>query len=463
MSNVFDFGSTAYLAGGKAVVEVPDNRELTVDGKYPTVDITPKKEPNPGQPESVKFVQWGFGNRLPLDIISKVYKNVTTSANIEFNNRLGVGDGIMVYRKVRTGNKLTVQPLLDSEAPEVFDFLMKCNYGRVIQEQIADLSVFGDANAEILIGRDGKTVSLISHKELCYSRLSETNDNGEIEWHGYSAKWSEGTPDDVIVTRYLDRRQPYLDLLRRIGQEPDLNGDKADTKERRFIMSMSQPVPGRFYYNKPFWWSIFEAGWYDFACAIPEFKRALINNQMVVKWHVHIDIKFWDKLFKTKGAVSEKQKKATREEFLSQLDKFLAGAENAGKSFVSEFKYDNVKGQMLEDIRITPVDNGLKGGEYISDSEEVSNIICYAMGVHPSLIGANPGKNGTISGSEARELFTIKQTMLKPIRDTLVLPLYIAKRLNGWPDDIHFAIPNLMLTTLDKNTGTEKSIGNEKL
>lgn len=462
MSKVFDFGDTAYLASGKAVVII-DNRELTVDGKYPTVSVTPVKETGMKTPPSVEFVQWGSGNKLPLEIISKVYKNVTTSANIDFNAKLGIGDGILVYRKVLNGKKLEIVPVLESEAPEIFDFLMKCNYTRVIQEQVADLSMFGDANAEIQIGRDGKTVALISHKEVCYSRLSETNDKGEIEWHGYSAKWSEGTPEDTIVTRYLDRKQPYLDLMRRLGQEADVDGDKKDSGERRFIMSMSQPVPGRFYYNKPYWWSIFEAGWYDFACAIPEFKRALINNQMVVKWHIHIESTFWKRLYASSGADTQEKKAAVRESFLESIDRFLAGSENAGKAFISEFTYDKVKGLSLEDIKITPVDNGLKGGEYISDSEEVSNIICYAMGVHPSLIGANPGKNGTISGSEARELFIIKQSMLKPLRDTLVLPLYVAKRLNNWNKDIHFAIPNIMLTTLDRNTGSEKSIGNEKV
>lgn len=463
MSQVFDFGVTAYLPGGSAVVTIPNNRELAVDGKYPTVPITPAPGLGVKPPKSINFVQWGAGNRLPLDIINKVYKNVTTGANIEFNSRLGAGDGIMVFRKVRSGNKLEIQPLLDSEAPEVFDFLMKCNYGRILQEQIADLAVFGDANAEFEIGRDGNTVSLISHKEICYSRLSETNNKGEIEWHGYSARWAEGTPEDVQVTRYLDRRKPYLDLMRRLGQEFDMDGEKHDSGERRFVMSLSQPVPGRFYYNKPYWWSIFEAGWYDFACAIPEFKRALINNQMVVKWHIHIESGFWKKLFAAVGATTEKKQKEERKRFLRSLDDFLAGTENAGKSFISEFQYDRVKGLALDDVKITPIDNGLKGGEYISDSEEVSNIICYAMGVHPSLIGANPGKNGTISGSEARELFTIKQALLKPIRDALVLPLYVAKKLNGWPADIHFAIPNIMLTTLDKNTGSIKSIGNEKL
>ena len=98
------------------------------------------------------------------------------------------------------------------------------------------------------------------------------------------------------------------------------------------------------------------------------------------------------------------------------------------------------------------------GGEYLEDSEEASNIISYAMGVHPSLIGSSPGKNKTINGTEARELFIIKQALLKPVRDRLLRPLRIIARYNDWPKDVDFEIPNMVLTTLDRGTGSEKVI-----
>ncbi|MCD7851891.1 MAG: hypothetical protein LUH63_20515 [Parabacteroides sp.] len=45
----------------------------------------------------------------------------------------------------------------------------------------------------------------------------------------------------------------------------------------------------------------------------------------------------------------------------------------------------------------------------------------------------------------------------------MLLPLYLAKEINGWDSSIEFGVKNIMLTTLDKNTGSEKSIGNEKV
>ena len=109
-------------------------------------------------------------------------------------------------------------------------------------------------------------------------------------------------------------------------------------------------------------------------------------------------------------------------------------------------------------MKITAIDNNFKGGEYLDDSEEASNIMSYAMGVHPSLIGSSPGKAKTINGTEARELFIIKQSLMKPIRDRILRPLYIIKAINGWDPTLKFVIPNIELTTLDKNTGSTKVI-----
>jgi hypothetical protein len=109
-------------------------------------------------------------------------------------------------------------------------------------------------------------------------------------------------------------------------------------------------------------------------------------------------------------------------------------------------------------VKIVPIDNPIKGGEYIDDSEEVSNIIAYGMNVHSSTIGSH-GKGGTINGTEARELFIIKQALMRPFRDLLLKPLYLIKAINKWPEDIYFIIPNLQLTTLDKGTGAVKNTG----
>jgi hypothetical protein len=461
-TEVFDFGTTAYLAGARAIVVMSDSSGITNDSRGST-SVTPKNRKEP-----VKFVSWGDGNDLPVKVMNSIYKNISVSSNVDFNARIAYGDSVIVCRKRKNEKReIVFEEMLPSEAPEIFKFLEDNNMNRMHQELGNDMAVFCDGFVEFIFNRDAKSpkIVMLRQKEAVFSRLSEQDETtGRIEWHGYSAKWSEGLPDDLVVTPFLDRDAPVYDLKKRKGIYPDeKTGKQKDCGDMRFVMSIALPTPGRFYYSKPYWWSIFESGWYDFACAIPAFKKALIKNQMVLRYHVKINMKFWDKLYKSEGIIEPKKKVERKKQFFSQLNDFLSGEENAGKSFVSHFQYDSVKGFEENDIVIEPLASFLKGGEYIEDSEEASNAICYAMGIHPSLQGASPGKGKSINGTEARELFIIKQALTKPIRDMLLLPLYVVKAINGWNPDIHFVISNIMLTTLDKNTGAEKQIGNQKV
>jgi hypothetical protein len=461
-TEILDGGTTALLTGAKAIVVMSDSSRITNDSRS-SITLTPKNRKEP-----VKFVSWGDGNDLPVKVMNSIYKNISVSSNVEFNAKMAYGQGLTVGRKKRNEKgEITFEEMLPSEAPEVFKFLEDNNVNRILQELVNDMAVFNDGFVEIIFNRDAKSpkIVMLRQKEAVFSRLSEQDEtSGRIEWHGYSAKWNEGLPDDLTVTPFLNREDPIYDLKKRKGIYPDeKTGKQKDCGDMRFVMSIIPPAPGRFYYSKPGWWSIFESEWYDFACAIPKFKKALIKNQMVLRYHVKINAKFWDKLFRSEGIIEPKEKVKRKKQFLDQLNSFLSGEENAGKSFVSHFQYDSVKGFEENDIVIEPLASFLKGGEYIEDSEEASNAICYAMGIHPSLQGASPGKAKSINGTEARELFIIKQALMKPIRDMLLLPLYVVKAINGWDPDVHFEIPNIMLTTLDKNTGAEKQIGNQKV
>jgi len=219
------------------------------------------------------------------------------------------------------------------------------------------------------------------------------------------------------------------------------------------------------YYPRSFWWSIFDSGWNDIMRMIPEAKKALMTNKLHIAYMVYISDRYWKEMFEKEKITDPEKQKERQKELLQQLEDFLSGAKNAGKTIVIPFKFNIQKGIEEKDIMITPLSKGdsKEGGDWIDDNEEATNMACYAMGVHPSLIGASPGKNKSINGTEARELFIIKQAMMRPVREKILLPLYIAKKVNRWDPDLHFVIPNIMLETLDKGTGQTKQIGNQKV
>ena len=450
------------LRGGEILVLTMDTTDVVTD-----VDVegVPVNHPDRGSEDPILFVPRGRGNDLPYEVMRSVLKNVTVSANLEFKCAVTYGEGVQVLRRFRTeSGKIETQEVLPTEEPEVFEWLENNNYNSTLLETINDVRLFGEAYVQYIFSRDEKHPKLVQIKplETTCSRLSTIEPkSGRIRWHGYSADWNkkDATGYEVIVTPLLDRQYPLYDLKQRMGKLPGDDGKEVVGKDRVFVHRLALPTPGRFYYACPYWWSVLLSGWLDFSNSIIEFKKNIIKNEMALKYVVYIQEEFYDKLYKARRAGTDEQKLEVRKEFLKNLEEFLTGAENAGNSFVTHFKYDRVKGVTEKDIIIEPVDKDKKGGDYIEDSEESSNVLCYAMGIHSSILGSSPGKSKTINGTEARELFTIQQALAKFAQQLVCQPLYVAKAMNGWPKDLEFAIANLQLTTLDKGTGAVKQTG----
>lgn len=110
-------------------------------------------------------------------------------------------------------------------------------------------------------------------------------------------------------------------------------------------------------------------------------------------------------------------------------------------------------------VRVIDLNAGNKkeGGDWSDDTSEAANTLCFAMGVHPNLIGATPGKSQmNNSGSDKRELFTLKQSMEKPTQDIMLKPYHVILHFNGWDDKLTVTVPMLQLTTLDENKDAKK-------
>ena len=457
---IIQIGSNlAYLTFAEAAVVITDNRQM-----FAIPDSPPMNNPLTANDNKLgKIVPWGADNKLPQDIIAKIRKSPDMSTNMLFNISAGYGESVMPVRKIVENKKLLLEPVIDNK--EINDFFENNDINGFLMEQLTDINYFYMAFPELILNQDKpdkRKVVELNHKEAAFSRWEEMDDHGNINHHFYSGKWelSPGAAD-IVATQALSRKNPILDLKRRIGREPYANLKKKDDQVFRYIVPIEFSTPGRFYYQMPYYWALIESGWYDFALLIPEFKRALLQNQMTIKYVVYLHELYFPTIFAEEGIVADADKKARIEKEYADIQKFLTGAKNTGKATISKMRY-SPDGKEIPMIKIVPIENHFKGGEYIEDSEEVSNILAYGMNTHASLIGSH-GKSKTINGTEARELFIIKQAMLKPVRDRLLKPLYVVKAINKWPDDIHFMIPNLELTTLDQGTGAKKVISQTEI
>lgn len=441
-------GTTAYIAGIQAaVITETKTTKLFAEPDRKPMSVTVK-----GLENAPDMVPWGENNDLPVQLVDKAYKLPQMTSDLWFNIVSSYGDGIKPVRVINEDGKQKIVPYIDNK--EVNTFFEENDIDGYLLEQTTDMHWFFNVFPEIIFNKengDKRKIVEIHSKEAVFSRWAKMNEQGFIPYHYYFAHWGSKQPDDqdniCVATPVLDTNRPVRHLREMMDEDKSKPWDK---RRNRFIVPVSFPIPGRSYYSKPYWYSIIESGWYDFAIQIPTYKKAIMNGQLGIRYIILLDNEYFPEIFRREKITTEKaQLKRIKKEY-ADLENFVKANEKTGSTIITFTKRDP-RGEPYPMIKIEAVRNEIKGGEYIEDSEEVSNLIHYAFMVQPSLVGPSPGKNKTINGTEARELFIIKQATLKPFRDRLLYPFYVIKAINKWPDDLHFVIPNLELTTLDKD------------
>lgn len=441
-------GSTAYIAGIQAaVITEPKTTKLFAEPDRKPAKITVK-----GFDNAPEMVPWGENNDLPVRLVDKAFKLPQMTSNLWFNIMASYGDGIKPVKIIEEDGKKSIVPYTGNN--EVKTFFEENDINGYLLEQLTDMHWFFNVFPEIIFNKENgaaRKIVEIHSKEATFSRWAKMDDQGRIPYHYYFAHWGSKQPDDqdniCTATPVLDSHRTVRHLRQIMEEDKNKTWDK---RRNRFIVPVTFPTPGRSYYAKPYWYSIIESGWYDFAIQIPTYKRAVMNNQLGIRYIILLDNDYFPEIFRREKITEEKQQRKRIKKEYEDIEKFVKGSEKAGSTLITFSKKDP-RGEPYPMIKIEPIRNEINGGEYIEDSEEVSNMIHYGMMAHPSLIGPSPGKNKTINGTEARELFIIKQALLKPFRDRILKPFYLIKAINQWPDDLHFVIPNLELTTLDKD------------
>lgn len=394
---------------------------------------------------------WGIDNNLPTELRLKIEKSEIISTNLRFNRDVAYGLGPMLVKILRDSNG-KVADYIPLEDGKEFEFFDRNDISMFVLEQLTDLVYFHNSFAEMMPESKGTSIYSIKHLEAEFSRWSVANSKGVIENHLYAAQWKPAKAEAVQRSQVIDEFNALADAKTRIA-----------INRKRMVYPVYMPSPGRPYYSRPEWYSVFESGWYDHSVSIPALKKAILKNNLGVKFIVYISPKYWDEVLRMKKIDSSDAKavKEAKEIEKKNFQDFLSGVDNANKAIMTVKEMLPVGNTAIEHkwIEILPVKNDMAGGEYIPDIESVANIISYAMGVHPSLIGATPGKNGSsMSGTDKRELFMIKQALMKPLVDRVLRPLRLVHQLNGWDKDITIVVPEFIFTTLDQNkSGKQQS------
>jgi len=433
MMEVINLGNIALLHQAQAILDFEPSKDLFTEATKP---ITVGKN---------IIVPWGENNDMPNIVLSNIEKDEIVSSNLMFNSSVAYGLGLKPMIKQLDGT------LIDCVDQNVLDFFETNDINAWFFEQMNDIVTFYQPFNEIILDKAGRNIVQLRSKEALFSRWGVMDaKSGNITKHYYSAKWADGAKEaDITATTALDRYNLLFSL------------QELSVKEKRFIVPVNMPTPGRPYYPRPNWWSMFNSGWFDYSLLIPSLKTALLQNKLAIKYIIYISDKYWIELFKSKKVdINDAEAcEIIKEEQKTKFTDFLKNQSNKGGGMLALKKMISSGNSVIEEkyIEIVELKNDNKGGEMLDDSQEATAVKCYAMGVHPSLIGAVPGKNGgSLSGTDKRELIMIKQMLMTPFRQRPLNVLNLIKKFNRWNKDLTFVIQDYNFTTLDNNkTGKE--------
>lgn len=404
--------------------------------------------------QGMAYVNFGEDNQLPFRIIKMIGQDEVMSQNKLFNVITCYGAGLK-YMDVDTKKPTT--------HPEIKSWLVRNSLPLFQLEQATDMKYFFFCVSVIILSKDGKKINRLIHKEACYCRFEKAR-YGKIN-HVIYANFRDNaslSPDDYEVIRLLDPRDPLGDLMVLMGREPGRDGQtRVRTKDKKFAILVRFPTPGFQYYPIPYYTSIFRGDWYDIKRLIGKGKKAKLRNHASVKYQVEVHKDYWRNICDEEHITDPLKKQERIKKEKENIKKFVSGIENSGKVWITGY-YVNPNGQEVRMVRINVIETGKEGGDWSEDIQEASNITCYGDNIHPNLVGATPGKGqSNNSGSDKRELFTLKQALEIPFHDLMNIPHNIVIEYNGWGEKVYPDIPMVLLTTLDQNTDAKQKTASD--
>ena len=402
----------------------------------------------PGRPKET-YAPFGVDDQLPYKIKELVSSDEVSAQNKFFNVLTCYGAGIQLQDEATGERTKNIDALKWARRNALNSFFL---------EQITDIKHYFFAVCVIILSKDGTQINRIVHKEACYVRLGRADRRGHIPYI-YYGNWQYGTPraDEIERVPLLNETDPFGHLATLMGREPGADGlCRERTKQRKFALLLRFPTVGCQYYPTPYYAAMFRGGSYFEKRLISAAKIAKMKNHASVKYQVEVEQGYWRKIIDEERITDPEEAALRIKKEKENIRDFVAGVHNSGKAWITGY-YIDPAGNEVRDIRVINIEGAKEGGDYADDINVAANTLCYADNVHPNLVGAVPGKSqSNNSGSDKRELFTMKQALETAFHDLLLRPVELCLEYNGW-EDVRAAVPIVQLTTLDQHKDAQKT------
>jgi hypothetical protein len=386
-----------------------------VKNKPTTVKVTDDKSGKEG-----KVIPWGDNNDFPQVVLEECRKNTIVGATIDKKARIAYEAGLAYGVKKAVDGEMVFTEIVD-ERVELF--IRRSKIHRYLISAYRDFYWFYNAFPELVLSTNRDQILSIKEQKTAYCRWGGQNSAGVVEKCYINADWENAETDgkgSVAVA--------VIDIY---ALPEDLKGGK----DFKYIYPISYPTEDETFYSLVDWNSVRESGWLDVAQAIPEFKKNLFKNQLNIKYHLEISSHWWNERYPGFDGFNAERKRQIYLSVITEFEKKMKGNESSGNSIMTTFYNDPNNQKEYAGWRINAIDDKVKSGVYIDDSNEASSHILFAMGMDPALLGLMPGsKLGGNSGSNKRVAFNIESDLIWPHQELILEPLNFIAEYNDWRD-----------------------------
>ncbi len=358
------------------------------------------------------WIAWGDSDDFPNKLMEELGMLGVAKAALESNADLHYGLGVEWWTKQYDADGKIIN--LAHQVDDWVRLIRDENLDAELADVVDSLEYFYIAFVQFMWNKPGTRINWVRCLNTPYCRLLRGATPGSTIGVRYSAIFP-GVPRD---TEFEDI--PFFNPEDPVGKGT-------------FVLPVFYKTWGKFHYPEPDFYTVIRNKWTKIAKSVPALIDATYTNFATLKYHIKIPALFFIQKYKDWADKSEKEQ---IDIFLLEQDimnKFLTGAENAGKAFITIYGVTD-DGKEVPGWVIEPIKNYLEAAAELPNNTAANFEILFAMNQDPALagLGMPGGKNLSGSGSDKKASRSNKVSNMKRARQ---VSLQVAKKiaqLNGY-------------------------------
>lgn len=383
---------------------------------------------------------WGKANDLPTRREAIVRNNNIVGQLIGTKRNIVLGNGLVAFKEHFEDGEIRKEyvPYPDG-AQEFFDHV---NIKKYLRKACKNLLFQANVFTEFTRNLGGDIRSIRVH-DCQKMRAERQTSSGHINNYFWSGKWhKKNDPENKIV------KIPAYKF-------------KEERRQPKFILHTLDELIHDDYYGIPVWWG--DRNWIALSNCIPIFHIANLKHGYTIRYHIEVPFDYFkdystDNNTPKQKAAAKKKEETAKQDFIDNINEFLASAENAGRAVFTQYEINRALGKEFPGIKITPLKVDMKDEALLKLFEKSNEANISAQGVHPTL-AAIQTQGKLSSGSEIRNAFIMYVAIHAPqLRDILLEPIELVHKINGWDPEIKWGFRDIEITDLAENKEGKKEV-----